>query len=142
MAAASLVLDVDTRRLALQTTSTSFGNLVEERERVLGRQLTRRLVCRAPMLRPLVFEQPRGRAPVRVGRARNRSDKLVLAQLIRHRQRDDGTSCALTLSVSALPTGRVAETPVSSPADNPRATLLTSTSHARYEISLGLRPLS
>jgi hypothetical protein len=54
----------------------------------------------------------------------------VLAQLIRHRQRDDGTSCALTLSVSAQPTGRVAETPVSSPADNPRATLLTSTSHA------------
>jgi hypothetical protein len=31
------------RRLALQTTSTSFGNLVEERERVVGRQLTRRL---------------------------------------------------------------------------------------------------
>jgi hypothetical protein len=57
---------------------------------------------------------------------RNRQHKLVLAQLIRHRQRGDerGTSQTLTLAVCTASTVVVAIAPVGSAADKLSAALL------------------
>ena len=65
------------------------------------------------------------RAPVRVGRLRNGLHKLVLVQLIRHRQRDVecGTSQTLTLAVCPASTVVAAIAPVGSAADKLSAAL-------------------